>query len=72
MFTIDVEAPSPSLNKNDCKKHCTDERLNQQQKGVTLTRSLYLILISLTLNKNFVECEIDMYFQQCQIKMGSP
>jgi len=72
LVTIDVEALYPSLNLNDCKKHCLDMyELSKTMNEVKLTRNQLSNLLDLSLDYNYVQYENEWFYQHRGVEMGN-
>lgn len=71
LVTVDVEALYPSLNIRDCKKHCVEAYLNQENKIYTLSKNQFMNLMSLSLDYNYVMYENQLFYQFRGIEMGN-
>ncbi len=71
LVTVDVEALYPSLNITDCKKHCVDAYLKQENKIHTMSRNSFRDLMSLSLDYNYVMYENQLFYQFRGIEMGN-
>lgn len=71
LVTVDVEALYPSLNISDCKKHCLEAFLNQENKLLAMTNNQFMDLMSLSLDYNYVKYNNQLFYQFRGIEMGN-
>lgn len=74
LITVDVEALYPSLQINDCKKHCSESYLRNVHNSTlpfSLNKREILDLIGLSLDYNFVAYDNQMFYQHKGIEMGN-
>lgn len=71
LVTVDVEALYPSLSISDCKRHCIESYLKQENKALSLTKNQFKDIMSLSLDYNYVTYKNELFYQHRGIEMGN-